>query len=163
LKNSYYIFRHGETFSTRDGTPYGERQFEAEILPQGVPAIKRLAEKLKDRHFDYYYTSELLRCLQTSQIVASVLGVEFEKNKLLNEMLEPGFVEFRNRVKTLVAKMEEEEYKAYLLCTHGAVISALKHLLVFGKYEEENLLDYPIPGTLMVINRSGSEILDFNS
>lgn len=163
MKSSYYIFRHGETFSTRDGIPYGDRQFEAEILPQGVPAIKRLAEHLKATHFDYYYTSELLRCLQTSQVVASALGVEFEKNKLLNEMLEPTFEEFRERVQNFINETEGREHKTYLLCTHGAVISALKHLLVFGKYEKENLLDYPIPGTLMVINSSGSEIVDFNS
>jgi hypothetical protein len=67
------------------------------------------------------------------------------------------------RAKKLVEKLEEKRKTSYLLCTHGAVISAIKHLLIYGDYKYENLMDFPVPGTLMIIDSSGSEVLDFNN
>lgn len=162
MKNNYYIFRHGETFSTRDKVPYGDKQYEAEILPEGVDAIKRLADYLKYIKTDVCYTSQILRCLQTSQIVADITGKKFEQEQLLNEYLEQSFEQFKSRVMALVERMQAERGKTYLICTHGAVISALKHLIIYGDYKEAELMDFPIPGTLMVINNTGSEIVDFN-
>lgn len=162
MKNNYYIFRHGETFSTRDKVPYGDKQYEAEVLPEGIEPIKRLANYLAYTKTDYHITSELIRCLQTSQIVTQITGKKFEQNPLLNEYLEDAFDEFKERMKTLVASLEEEHGRTYLICTHGAVISALKHLIIYGEYEEQNLMDFPVPGTLMIINNTGSEIVDFN-
>ena len=162
LKSKYYIVRHGETFASRDGVPYGEKQEEAEILPEAFPPIIKLSEYLRTVHTDLNYTSPKLRCLQTSQIITEHSGKVFEKLPLLDEYLEPTFEEFKKRIKKTIEKLESQEGKTYLLCTHGGVISALKHLLIFDEYEEKDLLDYPVTGTLMIINSSGSEIIDFN-
>ncbi len=160
--NKYYIVRHGETFASLNSVPYGDQQETAEILPEGVPAIKRLAEYLKTVPTDINYTSRFLRCLQTSQAINQITGKEFEKHKLLGEYVEPTFDEFKERMQTLVTELEQAEKTTYLLCTHGGIISALKHLLIFGEYEESDLMDYPVPGTLMIISSSGSEVINFN-
>lgn len=141
---------------------YGDDQYTAEILTDAVPSIKRLGMYLKNIHTDKAYTSELLRCLQTSQIVTDMTGKEFEKFPLLNEFTEKTFEEFKKRAQKLIDKLEENKKTTYLLCTHGAVISALKHLLIFGEYKHENLMDFPVAGSLMIIDRSGSEVMDFN-
>lgn len=161
--NKYYIFRHGETFASLNSVPYGEEQETAEILPEGVPAIKKLAEHLRTVHTDVNYTSRYLRCLQTSQAVSQITGKEFTRHELLGEYVEPTFGEFKTRMEKLVEELEKSQKTSFLLCTHGGVISALKHLLIYGKYEESDLMDYPVPGTLMVITSSGSEVLNFNA
>lgn len=163
MKNNYYIFRHGETFSTRDKVPYGDRQYEAEILPEGIPAIKRLAEYIKYTKTDFHYTSQIMRCLQTSQIVTEITGKKFEQEQLFNEFLEESFLEFKDRVSIVVERLQAQRGRSYLICTHGAVISALKHLIIYGEYDEHDLMDFPLPGTLMIINNTGSEIVDFNT
>lgn len=162
MKNNFYIFRHGETFASRDKVPYGDRQYETEVLPEGIEPIKRLANYLSFTKTDFHYTSELIRCLQTSQIVTQITGKKFEQNSLLNEYLEDSFDQFRERVKKFVDQANQETNKTFLICTHGAVISALKHLIIFGEYEEHDLMDFPVPGTLMILNNTGSEIVDFN-
>lgn len=159
----YYIFRHGETFSTRDKVPYGDKQFEAQLLPEYHEPIKRIGKYLRYTHSDYNFTSELLRCIQTSQIVSQETGKEFIKEPLLNEYTENTFEDFKKRMVALVEKLESRSGASYLICTHGAVISALKHLIIYNDYSLDNLMDFPRPGTLMLINNAGSEILDFNS
>lgn len=142
--------------------PYGDKQYEAEVLPEGIEPIKRLGNYLKFTKTDFHYTSEIMRCLQTAQIVSGITGKQFEQNSLLNEYLEDSFDEFKARVKRFVDRANEETNKTFLICTHGAVISALKHLNIFGQYEEPDLMDFPVPGTLMILNNTGSEIVDFN-
>ncbi len=161
--NSYYIFRHGETFASKGNVDYGAKEYITEILPEGVPAIQQLAEYLNTIQTTRNLTSELLRCVQTSGIVAEVTGKKFERFPLLNEFLEVSFVEFGLRMKKLVAELESKDNQTYLLCTHGAIISALKYLLTTGDYEKQNLMDYPKTGTLIVIKEAGVDLLDFNT
>lgn len=131
-------------------------------MPEGVEPVKRLADYVKYIKTDFHYTSQILRCLQTSQIVSDITGKKFEQNEFLNEYLEDSFEQFKDRIENLVVKFEEQTSVSYLICTHGAVISALKHILIFGQYNEGDLMDFPVPGTLMIINNTGSEIINFN-
>lgn len=163
MKNKYYIFRHGETYASKNNVDYGLTQYSAEILPEGIGAVRLIGEYLKSVSSDKNLTSELLRCVQTSNIIAKISGKKFEKYPLLNEYLENSFSEFRARVKRLVEEFETESGRTYLLCTHGAVISALKYLLTEGKYEEQNLMDYPKTGTLLIITENQVDLLDFNT
>lgn len=160
-KATFYVFRHGETFASKNNVDYGKHQFTAEILPEGVPAVKRLGEYLKTVETDEQYTSEILRCVQTANIVTDITGKSFEKHSGLKEFLEASFVQFRDRVKRLISEFQKTP-GTYLLCTHGAVVSALKHLLITGKYEEENLMDYPKTGVLLIIKNGTIKTLDFN-
>jgi broad specificity phosphatase PhoE len=45
-----------------------------EILPEGIPAVKRLADYLKDIKTDINFTSPYLRCKQTVDIISKVSG-----------------------------------------------------------------------------------------
>lgn len=162
-RNTYYIFRHGQTFASKRGIDYGETQFTAEITREGLPAVERLALYLKNVEVDENYTSELLRCVQTTEIVSRLSGKRFEKLPLLNEFLEPTFEEFKTRMLELVHRLERGHVKVYSLCTHGGVVSALKHFLTRGEYEIENLMDYPETGKLMIIKNGTVDVLDFNT
>ena len=51
-----------------------------------------------------------------------------------------------------------------MICTHGAVIAALKHYLTDGSFERRHETDYSQTGELMIINDDKSvEVLDFNT
>ena len=163
LRNNYYIFRHGETINSKNDVDYGDKEYVRKILPEGVPAIKKLGEYLKNVQTNRNLTSELLRCVQTSDIVSGITGKKFEKYPLLIEYMDNSFAGFKLRMKKLVAELESKEDLTYLICTHGAVISALKYLLTTGKYEEQNLMDYPKTGTLMIIENGKVDLLDFNT
>lgn len=163
--NTYYIVRHGETFATKisHDAEYGDKMLTAEILPKGIPAIKRVAKYLKDIDTDYNYTSELKRCVETAKIISEVTGKKFETNKYLNEKLEPDFQSFLTRMKKAVEEFEGVSGKTYLFCTHGAVISALKYLLLTGRYDIDNLMDFPDPGTVLVVTPKEEKLLNFNA
>lgn len=163
-KNTYYIFRHGETFASKADVDYKDREFTAEILPEAVHVVERLAEYLKEIRTDFNLTSEFLRCRQTAEIVSRITGKEFAPEPLVNEYLKnfgESFFQFRARMKKAVEKFEARK-GVYLICTHGAVISALKYLLSTGKYEEADLMDYPRTGTLLIISGADTKLLDFN-
>lgn len=155
--------RHGETFASRDGVPYGDRELTAQILPSGISAIERLGKYLKEINTTVNYTSELPRCVQTSQIVSRITGKTFTNYPMLNELFEDSFEKFNSRMEQLVEKLESYQGQIYLLCTHGAVISALKYLLTTGNYAIHNLMDYPNTGMLMIIKNGKVELLDFNN
>ena len=161
-RNTYFIFRHGETFATRDKTVYGDRQLSAEILPEGIPAIKRLAEYLKNVNADEHYRSEFLRVKQTTDIISEITGKEFAAEPMLNEFMESSFDEFHARMKTLIDKYESAENKTYMLCTHGDVIAAFRYILTEKDFLVEDHTDYPHPGTLAIIKEGEYELLDFN-
>jgi len=163
LKNkTFYIVRHGETFASKNNVDYGEMQFSAEILDEGLPAIRKIGEFLKSVNNSKNYTSELLRCRQTSNIIYQISGKIFQPLDLLNEYLEPDFKTFKKRIQKLILTLEMDENEIFILCTHGAVISALKYLLTKRKYEIENLLDYPRTGTVLIIKNGKDKLMDFN-
>ena len=162
MSNKYYIFRHGETYATKNKTVYGDTQFTAEILPEGISTIRRLAEYLKDIKTHENYVSELLRAQQTAKIVEGITGKKFKNEPLLNEYMEPSFELFKERVKTLVDRLESAKGKTYLLCTHGDVIAAFRYFLTENEFTIEQHSDYPAPGTLAIIKEGECKLLDFN-
>ena len=136
--------------------------YSAEILEEGIPAIENLATFLRKYSFYKCFTSEILRCVQTSQVVEKITGFKFEKYSRLNEFVDETFDEFKERISNAIERFESVNGKTYLICTHGAVISALKHLLVTGKYEEKDFMDFPSPGNLIIVDQTGFRIKNFN-
>jgi len=157
---TFYIFRHARALQL--GEAYGDRILTAEILLEAKPPIKRLAQYLKTKPVDACYSSEILRCVQTAQIVGEVLGKEFTPDARLNEFYVEQFPEFYDRVKRFLDEIEKLPAQHIAICTHGAVIGGLKNFLVKGEFEFDDLLDFPTSGVLLTIHNQHVEEKDFN-
>lgn len=134
------------------------------ILPKSKPALKKIGNYLKDKQIDAFYTSPYLRCKMSSKIVEEETGKKFIVNEKIRELRSDikGFVGFRNRVKDFINEVDNENYKAVAICTHGAVMAALKYLLVKGKFYYFQGIDFPAPGNLMIIEDKKVKIINFN-
>lgn len=160
MQQTYYIFRHGK--AVEDNEAYGEKVLTASLLSNSLDPIKRLAEFLKTIPESTNFSSTLLRCRQTAEIVSSITDKKFFFDKRLNEFHNESFDSFTNRVKEF---LEEECYPKNgktLICTHAAVIAAMKHLICFGKFEIQNQLDYIQPGELLIIQNKKVKKINFN-
>lgn len=157
----YYIFRHGQTFNSKFHLPYPKNNKSVEILPEGIPALERLAGYLKNIKSNHNFSSEYLRCQQTTKIIAGITGLQFEKDARLNEFNQETFSEFVNRTKNFLEEVEKNEYQTVVICTHGAGISTIKNLLIKGRVKRRELPFYPKPGILMCIEGEKIQKIDF--
>lgn len=157
-----YLFRHGETFATRDSREYGDQVLTAPILDSGKPAIVKIGQYLADKNIDVFISSEILRCQQTSEIVSREINKQFTTDPRLNEYYNETFGQMRGRIIKFIDSLDQYKGKTVLVCTHGACLSALKHLLLFGKYELQNLMDFPKPGVIWEVVDSGLHEVNFN-
>lgn len=160
-----FIFRHGETFETKNGSlPYGPRVESAQILPEAIPVIKRLGKYLKNIKTDTNYTSPYLRCIQTVEIVTEVSKKVF--------LVEDRLSEYRPEKETLdelIARVEEffkylksQKLDSAAICTHGFPISVLTQLATKGFVRKHEMENYPKPGELTIIKNCKKGIVDFN-
>lgn len=162
MRQTFYIFRHGETFATKAGTGYGIRVFTAPILEEGIPTLEKMGVYLKDIHSDYNVSSQVKRCRQTVAIIGKESKKEFVFDKRLNEYFIESFGHFRNRIKSFLLEMEEKQYETILICTHGAVIAGLISLLTGKNFQPYNLFTYPEPGVLTIIKDKTTQQINFN-
>ncbi len=159
---TYYIFRHG--MAIRPNESYGSRVLTAELLPEGIPPIERLARYLLHVPSDYNACSEVLRCRQTAGIVTETTGKQFIIDPRLREYHQETFDQLSARVQEFATELETSSYQNALICTHGAVIAALKHYLTEGIFDRRHETDYVQTGQMLVIHDDGTtEVLDFNN
>lgn len=144
-----YLLRHG--LATHSTNGYGDQIVTAQILPESIPIIKKMAEFLKDKPTDVNISSEFLRCKQTARMITNITNKQFEFDKRLNEFYEETFTQFKERLQNFLQEVGNKKYSSILICTHGAVIAGLKHLLLKNNLEEENLSDFALPNVLTII------------
>jgi broad specificity phosphatase PhoE len=168
---TYYIFRHGNTKNTDRKnlivkliTKNGGGSMNLPILPKSKPALIQIGKYLKDKNIDAFYTSPYLRCKQSSKIVEKEIGKKFIPNEKIRELRSDikGFMGFKTRVRNFIKEVNDKNYKAVAVCTHGAVIAALKYLLTRGKFYYFQGVDFPKPGNLIVIEGKKIKVIDFN-
>ncbi|HBP51546.1 MAG: hypothetical protein US68_C0010G0044 [Candidatus Shapirobacteria bacterium GW2011_GWE1_38_10] len=161
----YYIFRHGETYNSKNRTNYPINNFEVKILPEGIPVIKKLATYLKEVKSDFNVSSEYLRCKQTTEIVTKITGKNFETDSRINEfsrkLAQESFEIFSERIRNFLDELNSKNNKTVIICTHGAVIAGLKSYLLKNTFERDDLIDYPRPGVLLKIEDRKIETIDF--
>ncbi|MDE2025847.1 MAG: histidine phosphatase family protein [Patescibacteria group bacterium] len=165
---TYYIFRHG--LATHSTTGYGDAIVNAHILPEGKAAIERMAEYLKVIPTDYNVTSEFIRCKETADIITKYTGKTFVSDARLNEYSaeenynHETFEAFRQRLLMFLLDMEQDQSKqTILVCTHGAAIAGLKHILTEGRFTTDVRFDFPLPGVLLIVKPDATiEEMDFN-
>lgn len=156
-----YIFRHA--VATRSRAGYGSQIKTAEILPEGVPPIKKLANYLKTVESDYHASSEYLRCRQTASIVTEVTGKQFIFDSRLNEFDNEKASEFISRVSDFLEDIKTKNYKSSIICTHAGVIAViLKTLKGEEIFDDDLLTNYPLPGVLVMVENSIIKEINFN-
>lgn len=157
---TWYLFRHAlATYSTQG---YGEEILTASILPEAIPSIEKLAQHLNSVSKSLNLRSELARCEQTTDIITKITGKVFVPDKRLNEFYRETYDALRKRIWNFVDEMFQTKRENLLLCTHGIVIAAIKHILLAGDFSEKHLLDYPACGELLIIKDKKEEVISFN-
>lgn len=159
---SYYIFRHGQTYFTKNGLIYGDQILTAPILEEAKPVTERFSAYIKNIPTDLNVSSELLRCTQTTKIITEITGKVFSTDKRLNEFFDEPFTDFAQRIKSFLDEIEASEFNDILVCTHGGVMAGFKHWILNNNFPEEKITDYPNPGVLMIIKQGKVEEIDFN-
>lgn len=162
MVKNYYLFRHGGTQASKTNSDYGSEIFSAHILPESIEPIKKIGEYLKDIHSDFNVSSEFLRCRETAQIVSDITGKQFSFDQRLNEFYQEEFNHLETRLRDFLKEINSRDYQTVLICSHGGVISGLKHLILEDNFEPRDLMDYPQTGILLVIKDKKLEQIDFN-
>lgn len=159
---TFYIFRHGQTYFSKNQIPYGDNEHTAHILPESRGPIENIAEYLKSLPLTELFRSEFLRCQETAKIIESKTDFHFESHPLFNEFTESDFSNFLQRMKDLTAFLQTETGDHIAICTHGAVVAALQKLLVGETFEAHELMYYPQTGVLVQISGTSVKNIDFN-
>jgi broad specificity phosphatase PhoE len=160
MKQTWYLFRHA--LSTYSKTGYGEKVLTAEILPNETAPIQEMSVYLKTVNPSVNYSSEILRCRQTAQIITDNTQKIFIPDGRINEYHQIEFNDFATKIKDIVHEIEKLKTPNILICTHGAVVGAIKHLLLKGNFQEKDLADYPKCGELLIIKDKIPKLINFN-
>lgn len=162
----YYIFRHGETFFTKNNLHYGDSYESADIIPEGIPVLKKLGTYLKDRTIDACFTSPFKRAIQTTDIISKITGQKFIPDDRLREeglsRAEETLEDMEARFKDFHAEMERSKYKALAICSHGWPIAALLAIITKGNVTKKDLGEFPKCGQLLIVEDKTVKTLDFN-
>jgi len=163
LKNntSLYVFRHGETKASKEGRPYGKKNKTAKLLPEGITAIEDLGEYLATKQIEQYYTSEYLRCIETSKLVSQFTGLPSLPDSRLNEFVEGSLEVLLTRLESFLKDIDTGGTVG--ICTHGSIITALIYIYQGLEVREENLYTYPRPGELTIFTEGQIDIVSFRS
>src|SRR3990172_476021 len=153
----FYIFRHGDTkdsgsLITRFIGRSGDTR-KLPIIPKSFPALERIGAFLKNIPTDADFCSPFVRCVTSAEIVGKISGKTYKKDSRIAEFEKNGekFSHLNARVRDFLTEIEQEKYSSVSICTHGAVISALKHLATNGKFHFFQIWDFPSPGNLVII------------
>lgn len=160
----YFIFRHGETYFSKNEISYGDAVESAEILPEGIPTIKKLANYLKDIPTDVNYSSPFKRCRQTVEIVSKITSKKYIFDDRLHDWLpeKETIQDVIDRVKDFYNEISTIPYNSVSICTHGYPISGLIQLIKLGRVNEAELDNFPDPGVLTIISSNNLKTIDFN-
>ena len=165
MSKTYYIFRHGETYFSKNKIHYGESVYSAEILPEFVPTVKKLAEFLKGQIEDANFASPYLRTRQTVEIVREQTGKEFTfDDRLGEEMITTGkesYDDLIERLSGFMNDMEKSDDKVIALCSHGWPIAALVNLITKGEMKYVWLDNMILTGQLAIIRDKQMEVKSF--
>jgi broad specificity phosphatase PhoE len=163
-----YIFRHGDTkisgsLVAKIFSHHGDTH-TMPILPKSIPTLKKIGKYLKNIPTDVNFCSPYLRCVDSAKIAGTIAGKIYRADERIREFKEKGekFSSFRKRVADFLEEIDKKGYSAVSICTHGAVIAALKHLKTHGNFFFFQVLDFPKPGNLIIIKNGEVNMVNFN-
>jgi len=156
-----YLFRH--SLATKSTRGYGKKILSADILPEGIASIKKLALFLKDITDTEFFSSKIKRCRQTTKIITKITHKKFQFDRRLNEYYHERFSDFKNRVKDFLESLVTSDHQNIVVCTHGMVIAGIKHFILENKFIWKNKLDYPQTGELVILENKTIRLINFNA
>ncbi len=168
LENNYYFLRHGEAESNekRFVSCWPEKLYNP-LTQKGVEQIRKLIPLLRKEKIDLIFSSDLLRCKQTAEILAKAFNLKINFDKRLREIklgefnggLENDWNNFFKTPKEKFAKRPRggENYrdvrkrafkflaeinkkyknKKILIVSHGAILFVLEAIIRGFKEKEE--------------------------
>jgi broad specificity phosphatase PhoE len=157
---TWYLFRHA--LSTRSVNGYGDKILTAEILPEEIKPIEKMAKYLNRVEESINYRSDIIRCRQTAEIISKITGKKFIPDNRLNEYYDENFDHVSTRIKQFIGEVDKIKQPNILVCSHGAIIAGIKKILLNEKFYESDLMDYPNCGELLIINGNKISNIDFN-
>jgi broad specificity phosphatase PhoE len=80
---TFYIFRHGQTEFNLQKRIQGH--VDSPLTEEGILKIKEVAEKFKDTHFDFAFSSDLLRAKRTAEIIKADRDLHIKTTEILRE------------------------------------------------------------------------------
>lgn len=134
----------------------------ADLLPQGVIEAEKAARYLKTVPDSYNVSSDLPRCKQTAEIITRITGKSFHYDKRLTEYYHEAFTDFKKRVIAFLEGLSLIPENNIIICTHAAVIVAIKYLIIEHKVIFKNLSDEPLEGEIVVIKNKEFERISFS-
>jgi len=99
-----YIIRHGES-THNAGIFKGEKLHEIPLTETGKKQAEKVAQKLKNIHFDVIFSSHYVRAQETAKIIANSIKLEHKVSSTIHERIF-GDNYYKNR-ETVRAKMKE--------------------------------------------------------
>lgn len=157
----YYLFRHGETKFSLGNIPYHEHEHTASFLPQALPSIRRIGDYLKNEDPTKFFTSPYKRCLDTVAVIKKITKSKFQPDERLGEYIEGKFDLMVENLQSFLEDLNLTNPPSVAICTHGAVVAGLKHLIAENHFEIDQLMDYPQCGIVTKISPEGIEEIDF--
>ena len=158
--------RHGQTLYNVDGLLAGQvLSFDISLTKKGIREIRDAAYFLQGRKIDKFYSSDLERCVQSSNIIEWITGKEYKLTELLREInvgaaegksiagldglqiLEKYGEMFVEDVPAIIARAQEfitmlrsenlRDGDVVLVVTSGGFLNGLKTLLGDGELDTE--------------------------
>jgi probable phosphoglycerate mutase len=78
-----HLVRHAETQENKDGVIQGN--IDTELVQSGIDEARQMQEYLASTKMDYVICGDLLRQVQTAEIIVSTRGIDIEQDPRLNE------------------------------------------------------------------------------
>lgn len=122
-ERTIFLVRHASAGHRNNSDPTdAERQLDNKGRDQAL----RVAEQLKGKEVLHIVSSPLIRCVQTVEPLASVLGIQVETDPRYAELTP---VEHAwQALEALVARLEEDSGTSGVICSHGDIIPDLLRL-----------------------------------
>ena len=161
MTQTWYLFRHALATLNLDG--YGDEILTASILPDYKKPIEKIGLHLKKTvNNAHFYTSPVIRCLQTSDIIKKYTGFDYVVDDKLTEYHNETFPNLSDRINNFLTKSNKSNCTNIIVCTHGTVIAGLKNLITDNKFNKNQILDYPACGELLIIKERKIQLVNFN-
>lgn len=113
-----YLVRHGESQANLERRLAG--QFDSPLTPKGMQQAQEVARSLKNVHFDFAFSSDLIRAKETTEIIAAKHNLTVQTNHLLRERQ---FGHFQNKT---YEQVKSEYDKAFDNISHVSKLERFK-------------------------------------
>lgn len=162
---NYFIFRHSETYFSKNRLSYGDNIESAPILKEGIPVMKKLGKYLAKQNIDLYFTSPYKRSLQTAEIIQEITGKKFIIDERLSEekisRRKESHKDLEKRLRSFLHEIKKTKAKSIAICSHGWPIAALSAIITKDAVSLKDLDNYPLSGELIIIKNKKVRKISF--